>query len=68
MLCEILPDRIRIEKEGEEEIIIATSDIKEIVVFKSASRDAGGIPITPMESYFFVRILIVTVKNMTSPV
>ena len=56
MVCEILPDRIIIEKEGETETVITSSDIKEIVVYKSASMDAGGIPITPMEAYFFVRI------------
>ncbi len=56
MVCEILPDRIRIEKEGKEETVIASSDIQEVVVYKSASMDAGGIPITPMEAYFFVRI------------
>ena len=55
MACEILPDRLRLKKEGEE-TIIASSDIKEIIVYKSASMDAGGIPITPMEAYFFVRI------------
>jgi hypothetical protein len=53
--CEILPDRLRLEIEGKE-TIIASSDIKEIIVYKSASMDAGGIPITPMEAYFFVRI------------
>lgn len=56
MACEILPDRLRLEKEGEE-TIITSSDIKEIIVYKSASMDAGGIPITPMEAYFFVRII-----------
>lgn len=55
MVAEILPDRIRLKKDGEETIIV-NSDIKEIVVYKSASMDKGGIPITPMEAYFFVRV------------
>ncbi|KIC89053.1 hypothetical protein [Flavihumibacter sp. ZG627] len=55
MVAEILPDRIRLEKDSEE-TIIASSDIKEIVVYKSASLDKGGIPITPMEAYFFARV------------
>jgi hypothetical protein len=54
-LAEILPDRIRLQKDGEE-IVIALTDIKEVVVYKSASMDKGGIPITPMEAYFFARI------------
>lgn len=55
MTAEILSDMIRLEKEGEETVIL-NSDIKEIVVYKSASMDKGGIPITPMEAYFFARI------------
>jgi len=55
MVAEILPDRIRLEKDGEE-TVIALSDIKEIVIYKSASMDKGGIPITPMEAYFFARV------------
>lgn len=55
MVCEILPDRIRIEREGKE-TVIEGKDISEVIVYKSASMDKGGIPITPMEAYFFVRI------------
>lgn len=55
VVAEILPDKIRLEKNGEETVLIK-QDIKEIVIYKSASIDSGGIPITAMESYFFVRI------------
>ena len=58
MVAEILPDRIRLLKDGEE-TLIASSEIKDIVVYKSASMDKGGIPITPMEAYFFVRIFTI---------
>ena len=58
MVAEILPDRIRLVKDGEE-TLIASSEIKDIVVYKSASMDKGGIPITPMEAYFFVRIFTI---------
>jgi len=52
---EILSDRIIIYK-NQKETVIRSDEIKEIVVYKSASMDRGGIPITPMEAYFFVRI------------
>jgi len=55
MTAEILSDCIIIKKD-EQETIIKSSDIKEIKVYKSASMDKGGIPITPMEAYFFARI------------
>ncbi len=58
MVAEIIPDRIRLVKDGEE-TLIASSEIKDIVVYKSASMDKGGIPITPMEAYFFVRIFTI---------
>lgn len=54
-ICQILPDKVIIIKKGVETIIEAIS-IKDVVVYKSASIEPGGIPITPMESYFFVRI------------
>jgi hypothetical protein len=50
-----LPDRICITKGGKEQII-ERGDMEDIVVYKSASIEKGGIPITPMEAYFFVRI------------
>lgn len=56
MVCNIFPGRICFEKDRKEQII-KSSDIKDIVIYKSASIEKGGIPITPMEAYFFVRIL-----------
>jgi hypothetical protein len=56
LICEILPGAIIIEKAGERNVI-EKKDIRELVVFKSASIDKGGIPITPMEVYFFVRVV-----------
>jgi len=56
MVCHILPGRLCINKNRKEQII-ESSDIKDIIVYKSASIEKGGIPITPMEAYFFVRIL-----------
>jgi hypothetical protein len=55
LICEILPDKVIIIRKGIETTIEANS-IKDVVVYKSASIEPGGIPITPMESYFFVRI------------
>ena len=54
-VCRISPDRLCISKNGKEQIIERT-DIEEIVICKSASIENGGIPITPMEAYFFVSI------------
>jgi len=56
MVCDILPGKICVSKNGKEQVIEST-DIKEVIVYKSASIEKGGIPITPMEAYFFVRIL-----------
>ena len=56
MACSILPGKICISKRGKEKVIEHT-DIEDIIVYKSASIEKGGIPITPMEAYFFVRIL-----------
>jgi hypothetical protein len=56
MVCQILPGKICIVKNGKEQVI-QCSDIEDITVYKSASIEKGGIPITPMEAYFFVRII-----------
>jgi hypothetical protein len=56
IVCQILPGKIYIVKNGKEQII-ECNDIEEITVYKSASIEKGGIPITPMEAYFFVRII-----------
>ena len=56
MICHILPGKLCITKNGKEQVI-ESSDIEDIIVFKSASIEKRGIPITPMEAYFFVRIL-----------
>jgi hypothetical protein len=55
LVCIINPDSISINKNGQE-TELPTDAIKYIVVYKSASIETGGIPITAMESYFFVRI------------
>ncbi|WP_282040016.1 hypothetical protein [Saccharicrinis aurantiacus] len=33
-------------------------DIKKIIIYKSASMDAGGMPILSFESYFYVKVII----------
>jgi hypothetical protein len=55
MVCHILPGQLCISRDGREQII-ERADIEEIVIYKSASIEKGGIPITPMEAYYFVRI------------
>lgn len=54
-ICQILPDKLVINKNGVETVLEAAC-IKDVVIYKSASIESGGIPITPMESYFYVRI------------
>lgn len=56
LICQIFPDKLIIIRKGIKTTVEATS-IKDIIVYKSASIEPGGIPITPMESYFFVRII-----------
>lgn len=56
LVCQILPGRLCLSKNGQDQVI-ETSDIKDIVIYKAASIEKGGIPITPMEAYFFVRVL-----------
>jgi hypothetical protein len=62
--CQILPDKLIIKKAGVETVLEAAS-IKDVVIYKSASIEPGGIPITPMESYFFVRIFDQSDKEYT---
>jgi hypothetical protein len=61
---EILRDAIEVEREGVKSKI-AKSDIKEIVLFKSAST------LTPMESYHFARIAAnseeLVITNLITP-
>jgi hypothetical protein len=55
-ICQILPEKLVIIKNGVETVLEAAC-IKDVVIYKSASIESGGIPITPMESYFYVRII-----------
>src|SRR5699024_8690781 len=41
------------------------NEIKEVILYKSASMDKGGIPIMPTEPYHFVRIITKSQEQIT---
>jgi|ETNmetMinimDraft_35_1059890.scaffolds.fasta_scaffold99882_2 hypothetical protein len=47
-----------IRRKRGEETVYKSEEIEEIVVYKSASLDKGGIPILGIESYYFARIYL----------
>jgi hypothetical protein len=53
--CKFNPTSISIIEGGKIQMI-ARTEIKDIVIYKSASIEKGGYPITAMEEYFFVRL------------
>ena len=62
--CQILHNKLILKKAGVDTVLEATS-IRDVVIYKSASIERGGIPITPMESYFFIRIFDQSDKEYT---
>lgn len=45
-----------LEKDGSKRSYL-NKDLQKIILYKSASLDKGGIPLTPLESYHFARII-----------
>lgn len=54
---EINADEIIVRKNGKEIKRYSSDELEDITVYKSASLDKGGIPLSALESYHFARIL-----------
>ena len=44
--------------QGNKSVIYKITNIEKVILYKSASLDKGGIPLSPIESYHYVRIIM----------